>query len=85
MVLFISLNMESKLLFLSWTVIGLIFYFLYGYRQAMSGAAIDVSDPAMTPEVARLAPMPGAGTADEGRGSLPPFLCPTRIAVVSAS
>src|SRR4029078_7591932 len=34
LLLFVNLNMESKLLFVSWTVIGLIFYFLYGYRNS---------------------------------------------------
>ena len=34
LLLFVNLNMESKLLFLTWTVLGLIFYFLYGYRHS---------------------------------------------------
>ena len=33
-VLFISLNFASQMVFLVWTVIGLIFYFLYGYRRS---------------------------------------------------
>ena len=39
LLLFVNLNMESKLLFVSWTVIGLVIYFLYGYATAMSAAA----------------------------------------------
>ncbi|HEX7693248.1 MAG TPA: amino acid permease, partial [Sphingomonas sp.] len=31
-VLFLSLNIESKMVFGVWTLIGLVFYFLYGYR-----------------------------------------------------
>src|SRR5262249_27358106 len=32
--LFVNLNTESKLLFVSWTALGLLFYFLYGYRHS---------------------------------------------------
>src|SRR3954466_1834977 len=33
LVLFLKLNMESKLVFFVWAAIGLVFYFLYGYRK----------------------------------------------------
>ncbi|WP_114229152.1 MULTISPECIES: amino acid permease [Sphingomonas] len=59
-VLFLSLGIESKLLFVAWTVIGLIFYFLYGYRNSHVGQGItDV------PELDADAP------ANVGVGSLP--------------
>ena len=54
-VLFMSLNIESQLVFLVWAVVGLIFYFLYGYRNSnVARGIIDVvDDPAMIPEVAK--------------------------------
>ena len=60
--LFINLNNESKLLFVTWTVLGLIFYFLYGYRH--SNVARGITDvPELAPEAPGsigVAPMPGA-------------------------
>src|SRR6476646_10067413 len=54
LLLFINLNNESKLLFVSWTVIGLIVYFLYGYRHSNVARGIT--------EVPELAPeAPGIG------------------------
>ncbi|WP_294074300.1 hypothetical protein [Sphingomonas sp.] len=49
-----SLNIESKTLFAVWTAIGLVFYFLYGYRQShvARGVVEVVSDPNLQPEVA---------------------------------
>jgi len=54
-VLFISLNRASQMVFLVWTLIGLVFYFLYGYRKSHVGRGIVdvVDDPAMIPETAR--------------------------------
>ena len=54
-VLFISLNRASQMVFLVWTVIGLLFYFLYGYRKShVARGIVDVvDDPAMQPETAR--------------------------------
>jgi APA family basic amino acid/polyamine antiporter len=44
--LFFSLNIESKTLFLVWAVIGLVFYFLYGYRSSHVGRGIvEVHEP----------------------------------------
>jgi APA family basic amino acid/polyamine antiporter len=55
--LFINLNNESKLLFVSWTVIGLIFYFLYGYRHShVARGVVEV------PELDPAAPPVGAGS-----------------------
>jgi APA family basic amino acid/polyamine antiporter len=57
-----NLNMESKLLFVSWTVIGLIFYFLYGYRHSHVGRGV-VEGPELAadaPGSIGIAPMPGA-------------------------
>jgi APA family basic amino acid/polyamine antiporter len=54
--------MESKLLFVTWTVIGLICYFLYGYRNSHVGRGItDVPELAAdAPGSIGIAPMPGA-------------------------
>src|SRR3954451_10515200 len=46
LVLFLSLNMESKLVFFVWAAIGLVFYLLYGYRKSHVGRGIvDVPEP----------------------------------------
>jgi APA family basic amino acid/polyamine antiporter len=64
--LFINLNNESKLLFASWTIIGLIFYFLYGYRHSHVARGVT--------EVPELAPeAPGSiGIAPMPRSPVPP-------------
>src|SRR3954462_11624590 len=87
LLLFVNLNTESKLLFVSWTILGLILYFLYGYRH--SHVARGVTD---VPELAADAPgsigiapmpggrqlgrtsqlMPGARSAPRRRGALRP-------------
>ena len=62
LLLFINLNNESKLLFISWTVIGLVLYFLYGYRNSnLARGVVDV--PELSPDApgsVGVAPMPGA-------------------------
>jgi APA family basic amino acid/polyamine antiporter len=60
--LFINLNNESKLLFVTWTVIGLIFYFLYGYRHSnVARGIVEVPEVAAeAPGSIGIAPMPGA-------------------------
>jgi len=59
-VLFLNLNVESKLLFVTWTVIGLVIYFLYGYRNSnVARGIIEV------PEISSDAP------ASVGVGALP--------------
>jgi APA family basic amino acid/polyamine antiporter len=60
--LFVNLNKESQLLFVSWTVIGLIFYFLYGHRHSHVGRGI-IEVPELAADAPRsigVAPMPGA-------------------------
>jgi APA family basic amino acid/polyamine antiporter len=62
LLLFINLNNESKLLFVSWTVIGLIFYFLYGYRNSHVARGI-VEVPELDPDAppsGGVGPLPGA-------------------------
>ena len=45
LVLFVSLPIEAKLLFPAWSVIGLIFYFLYGYRRSYVGRGLESDEP----------------------------------------
>jgi APA family basic amino acid/polyamine antiporter len=45
LVLFVSLPIEAKLLFPAWSVIGLIFYFLYGYRRSYVGRGVESDEP----------------------------------------
>src|SRR6476646_3195659 len=40
LLLFVNLNVESKLLFVSWTALGLVVYFLYGYRHSLVGRGV---------------------------------------------
>jgi basic amino acid/polyamine antiporter, APA family len=47
--LFLNLNVESKLLFVSWTVIGLVVYFFYGYRHSHIARGI-TEVPELSPE-----------------------------------
>jgi APA family basic amino acid/polyamine antiporter len=61
LLLFFSLGIESKMLFLVWTVIGLVIYFLYGYRTSHVGRGlveVHETDTDVPPQP--LAPMPGA-------------------------
>ena len=67
--LFLNLNIESKLLFVSWTVIGLVIYFLYGYRN--SHVARGVTEvPELAPDAPGsigVAPLPGAPVPPDDR------------------
>jgi APA family basic amino acid/polyamine antiporter len=69
LLLFVNLNTESKLLFLTWTVLGLIFYFLYGYRHSnLARGVVDVPEVAVdAPGSIGVAPMPGAPVPPEDR------------------
>ena len=62
LLLFVNLNVESKLLFVTWTVIGLIVYFLYGYRHSnVARGIVDVPElAAEAPGSIGVAPMPHA-------------------------
>jgi APA family basic amino acid/polyamine antiporter len=68
--LFLSLNIESKLLFLSWTVLGLIIYFAYGYRNShVARGVTEVPELAAdAPGSIGIAPMPGAPVPPDDRG-----------------
>ena len=59
--LFFSLSTETKLLFLGWALVGLVVYFLYGYRKSHVGRGI-VDVPELSPDAppGPVAPMPGA-------------------------
>ena len=69
LLLFVNLNMESKLLFASWTVIGLVVYFLYGYRHSnVARGVVDVPElSADAPGSIGVAPMPGAPVPPQDR------------------
>ena len=57
-----SLNIQSKILFAVWTALGLVFYFLYGYRHshvAHGVTEVPELDPDAPPSVG-IGPMPGA-------------------------
>ena len=68
--LFLSLNIELKLLFLSWTVLGLVIYFLYGYRHShVARGVTEVPELAAdAPGSIGIAPMPGAPVPPDDRG-----------------
>ncbi|HEX6740962.1 MAG TPA: amino acid permease, partial [Sphingomicrobium sp.] len=68
--LFFNLNRESQLLFFSWTAIGLVLYFLYGFRHShVARGLVEVPELAAdAPGSIGVAPMPGApapGTPEE--------------------
>ena len=58
--LFLSLGMESKALFAVWAVIGLVFYFLYGYQHSHVGRGM-VETHELDDDIppSSLPPMPG--------------------------
>jgi APA family basic amino acid/polyamine antiporter len=68
--LFFSLNIESKMLFLAWTAIGLVLYFLYGYRNSHVGRGV-TEVPELAPDAPGsigIAPMPGAPVPPQDLG-----------------
>jgi APA family basic amino acid/polyamine antiporter len=69
LLLFVNLNNESKLLFVSWTVLGLVIYFLYGYRHSnVARGIVDVPELAAdAPGSVGVAPMPGAPAPPQDR------------------
>jgi APA family basic amino acid/polyamine antiporter len=65
--LFLSLNVESKTLFAVWTVMGLVFYFLYGHRHSHVGRGI-TEVPELSPDAppsVGVGPLPGAPAPGE--------------------
>ncbi len=62
LLLFFSLGKESKELFTFWTLAGLVFYFLYGYRKShIARGIVEVPELAAdAPGSVGVAPMPGA-------------------------
>jgi APA family basic amino acid/polyamine antiporter len=62
LLLFFSLNIESKTLFAVWAVVGLVIYFLYGYRHSHVARGI-VEVPELDPDApgsVGVGPLPGA-------------------------
>ena len=70
LLLFLSLGIESKELFTFWTIAGLIFYFLYGYRKShLARGVVEVPELASdAPGSIGVAPMPGAPVPPDDRG-----------------
>jgi APA family basic amino acid/polyamine antiporter len=70
LLLFVNLNVESKLLFVTWTVVGLVVYFLYGYRHSHVARGV-IEVPELSPEAPQsvgVGPLPGApepGSSEE--------------------
>jgi APA family basic amino acid/polyamine antiporter len=69
-VLFVSLPIEAKLVFPAWAIVGLVFYFLYGYRKSHVGRGVNDETHELDDDVppTSVAPMPGApapGSKDE--------------------
>jgi len=68
LLLFFSLGIESKELFVAWTILGLIFYFLYGYRHShVARGVVDVPELAADAPGMGIAPMPGAPVPPQDR------------------
>jgi len=68
LLLFFSLGIESKELFVAWTILGLIFYFLYGYRHShVARGVVDVPELAADAPGIGIAPMPGAPVPPQDR------------------
>jgi APA family basic amino acid/polyamine antiporter len=67
--LFLSLSRETIILFFAWAVVGVVVYYLYGYRKSHLGrGVIDVPEQDADAPPLPVAPMPGApvpGSRDE--------------------
>lgn len=62
LLLFFSLGIESKELFAVWTLVGLVFYFLYGFRKSHIARGV-VEVPELAPDAppsVGIGPLPGA-------------------------
>lgn len=66
--LFFSLSKETQILFAAWAVIGLVVYFLYGYRKSHVARGL-IELPELSPDAPHTAvpPMPGAPAPGERR------------------
>jgi APA family basic amino acid/polyamine antiporter len=66
--LFFSLSKETQMLFFAWAAVGLVVYFLYGYRKSHVARGL-VEVPELSPDVPHvgIAPMPGAPAPGEQR------------------
>lgn len=64
--LFSSLSKETQMLFFGWAAVGLVVYFLYGYRKSHVARGL-VELPELAPEAPHIgiAPMPGAPAPGE--------------------
>ena len=64
--LFFSLSKETQLLFLGWAAIGLVVYFLYGYRKShVARGLVEIPELAADAPRGPVPPMPGAPAPDE--------------------
>jgi APA family basic amino acid/polyamine antiporter len=59
--LFFSLSKETQILFVAWAVVGLVVYFLYGYRKShVARGLVGVPELATDAPGGPVPPMPGA-------------------------
>jgi APA family basic amino acid/polyamine antiporter len=66
LMLFMSLGPQSKTLFFIWSAIGLVVYFLYGFRKSHVARGL-IEVPELSPDAPHvgIAPMPGAPAPGE--------------------
>ena len=64
--LFLSLSRETQILFVGWAVIGLVVYFLYGYRKShVARGLVELPELAADAPHTAVPPMPGAPAPGE--------------------